>query len=140
METLQARTKERKGSLRNAIVAIIQENRREGCSVNEIMEELAKDRRVDQTFNRPIIELLVNELVSDGQVERKSSLVRWNHTRGLCGTPDLPPNTPLEIAIQSPPHCMCCGNKMRVVPAESVSMQQLGIYRVVCDFCSSSHT
>lgn len=135
MEALHRRTKERKDSLRNAVKAIIQGDKKQGSSVNEIMAELAKDEEVTGTFNRAIVELLVNEMEGKESLERKGPFIRWNHGRDLCGKPDVPRDTPKEVAEKTPPHCLCCGNTMRIVSADSSVMGQLGVYAVVCDYC-----
>lgn len=58
-----------------------------------------------------------------------------DHTRGLCHQSDRGQNIPLEEARSNPPHCKCCGTKMRVVDSLSTSLQQLGMYQVICDVC-----
>lgn len=68
-----------------------------------------------------------------------------HHTRELCGKPDMSKygkaqenlNLPLAAAEDDPPNCRCCGQQMRVVSdCLSTSFQQLGMYEVVCSFCS----
>ncbi len=61
--------------------------------------------------------------------------ILFNHSRGLCGKPDIPNNTSFEIARANPPHCQCCGATMRVIDSLSLSFQQLGMYEVVCPTC-----
>jgi transcription elongation factor Elf1 len=58
-----------------------------------------------------------------------------DHTRGLCGKPDVPENTPKKDVEKNPAHCLCCGSKMNIVNPESISMQQLGVYALVCPTC-----
>lgn len=50
------------------------------------------------------------------------------HKKGLCGKEDG----------GLPARCSCCGRKMRQVEPSSISMQQLGINLLVCDFCSGA--
>jgi len=59
---------------------------------------------------------------------------RIDHTRGLCGKPDIPDGTPLEEARKNPPHCLCCGSTMKVI-ADGGSLEQLGVYVVLCPTC-----
>jgi len=70
-----------------------------------------------------------------------------DHSRGLCGKPELSGyglteeevnklSLPLEVARVNPPQCRCCGKPMRVVEtALSSSLQELGMYELVCDTC-----
>lgn len=60
-----------------------------------------------------------------------------DHTRGLCGIPDVPQNTPREEVEANPAHCKCCGSEMQIKEPQSVGMQQLDIYMLICPFCSS---
>ena len=136
METLLERTEVRKGLLRNAIVETVQESRSSGCSMNNIMDNLTRNDEVGHTFNRAIVEVLVGELCSVGLVERNNKIFRWNHGRLLCGKPDAPNDLPLTEAEKNLPKCLCCGMKMRIVLPESSSMQMLGVYALVCDYCS----
>ncbi|GEM_PF-2656154 len=136
METLLERTKVRKGILRSTIVEAIQGSRSSGCSVNSIIDELTRNDEMEHTFNRAIVEVLVDELCSEGLVERSNRVVRWNHGRLLCGKPDAPNDLPLEEAKKNPTKCLCCGTRMRIVLAESASMQMLGVYTLICDYCS----
>lgn len=137
MEPLVLRTKRRITPLRHAVMDIVKEIGRGGCSVNEIMAELKGDEGVEQTFNRPIIELVVNELEADGSLERKDRFIRWNHGRSLCGKTDSSRNISRAEAERNPPPCLCCGNPMKVMPPESTSMEQLGVFALTCDYCSS---
>ncbi len=69
---------------------------------------------------------------------RATATVAIDHSRGLCHKPDTGTSLPLEKALANPPKCRCCGNPMRVVEDSlSTSFQQLGMYEVVCDFCTS---
>jgi len=61
-----------------------------------------------------------------------------DHDKALCGKPNVPNNIPLEDLEKRPAHCLCCGSEMVVQKPESVSMQQLGIFCLVCPICSSS--
>lgn len=136
MEPLLLRTKRRMSPLRHAIAGIVKESGRGGCSVNEIMAELANNGNVEQTFNRSIVELVLSELESDKSLEKKDRFIRWNHERGLCGKEDSSGNISLAEAEKNPPPCLCCGTPMKVTPPESTSMGQLGVYALTCDYCS----
>ncbi len=57
-----------------------------------------------------------------------------DHSRGLCGKPDVPANTPLEEAKEARPHCLCCGAEMQIV-TDGGSLEQLGVYALVCPDC-----
>ena len=57
-----------------------------------------------------------------------------DHSRGLCGKPDIPINTPREVVEQNPAHCRCCGSEMRIVEM-SVGFRLLGMYELVCPTC-----
>ena len=61
-----------------------------------------------------------------------------DHTRGLCGKPDILDDTltlPRWVAEENPPHCRCCGSEMRVEECSSVGMGQLGMYWLICPAC-----
>ena len=58
-----------------------------------------------------------------------------DHTRGLCGKPNVPNNTPMITVVEHPAHCQCCESEMEVREMNSISMQQLGMYRLVCPTC-----
>ena len=62
----------------------------------------------------------------------------FKHRVELCGKPDVPPDTPLKTAQVKDIHCKCCDKKMTIVQPKSLSMQQLGIYALICNFCSKS--
>ena len=59
-----------------------------------------------------------------------------DHSRGLCGKPDVSINgTPREAMEVSPAHCLCCGSKMLVEDCTSEGMNQLGMYWLICPIC-----
>jgi len=58
-----------------------------------------------------------------------------DHTRGLCGCPDIPEDTPREVVKTKPAHCRCCGSEMYIQDPESFGMQELGIYALLCPTC-----
>ena len=66
-----------------------------------------------------------------------------DHGRGLCQKPDMSKygkaqndlDLPREVAEADPPSCRCCGHTMRVVEM-SASLDQIGMYELICDFCS----
>jgi hypothetical protein len=58
-----------------------------------------------------------------------------DHTRGLCGKPDVPNNTPREKLEQKPAQCLCCGSQMQIRDMGSEAMSQLGMYLLVCMVC-----
>jgi len=58
-----------------------------------------------------------------------------DHGRRLCGKPDVPNDTPIEEVEKHPAHCRCCGSVMTIVKPNSMSLQQLGSYALVCDNC-----
>lgn len=59
-----------------------------------------------------------------------------DHTKGLCGKPNIDINTPLEEAKKIDIRCLCCDTKMQIV-ADGGSLEQLGVYVVICPFCPS---
>lgn len=63
-----------------------------------------------------------------------------DHTRSLCGKPDVPNNTSREELLLHPAHCLCCGTEMQVEEVSSVGMQQLGMFWVVCPVCPSENS
>ena len=60
-----------------------------------------------------------------------------DHSRGLCGKPDVPNDTAIEVVKANPAHCLCCGSEMYIQEPSSIGMQQLGIYAVYCPTCPS---
>jgi hypothetical protein len=68
------------------------------------------------------------------------SAVAPDHTRGLCGKPDVGNELPREVAVANPPHCLCCGSEMSVEDCTSAGMNQLGMYWVICPICPKSTT
>jgi len=60
-----------------------------------------------------------------------------DHTRGLCGTPDVPNNTSREAVEKNPAHCRCCGSEMVIRECSSMGMQQLSMYWLLCPTCPS---
>ena len=58
-----------------------------------------------------------------------------DHTRGLCGKADVPDNTLRVDAENNLPHCLCCGSEMRLEDCTSASMDQLGMYWLICPTC-----
>jgi len=60
-----------------------------------------------------------------------------DHTRGLCGKPDVDTekHLPRSEAEANPPHCLCCGSKMRVKNCDSEGMNRLGMYWLICPAC-----
>lgn len=63
-----------------------------------------------------------------------------DHTRGLCGKPDVPENTPREQLEQHPAHCLCCTSEMQIEETSSVGMQQLGMFWLVCPVCPQGNS
>lgn len=61
-----------------------------------------------------------------------------DHTRGLCGKPDVPSSTPRHIVEVTPAHCLCCKSEMCVEDCTSEGMNQLGMYSLVCPMCPVS--
>lgn len=61
--------------------------------------------------------------------------VMADHSRGLCGKPDVPEDTPREVVEVNPAHCRCCGSKMKIGELGSLGMQQLGMYYLYCTAC-----
>ena len=57
-----------------------------------------------------------------------------DHSRGFCGVPDVPKDTPLEEARKNPPHCKCCSTKIEI-HTDGGSLEQLGVYAVTCPIC-----
>ena len=59
-----------------------------------------------------------------------------DHSRGLCGKPDIPTeNIPREVVEKQPAHCRCCGQTMMIGELGSIGMQQLGMYYLYCTMC-----
>jgi len=58
-----------------------------------------------------------------------------DHTKGLCGKPDVPNNTPRHVVEANPAHCLCCESEMQVEDCTSEGMNQLGMYWLVCPLC-----
>ncbi|MEK7578235.1 MAG: hypothetical protein AAB789_01205 [Patescibacteria group bacterium] len=58
-----------------------------------------------------------------------------DHTRGLCGAPDVPNNTPRSVVEKNPAHCRCCGSEMYIEECKSLGMQQLDMYVLICPNC-----
>ena len=87
------------------------------------------------------VEDLVYRLKADGKVnfDLESELVssNINHSRSLCGKPDIPSGQilPQEEAEIRPPKCKCCGSRMVVKECSSIGMQQLGMYWLICEVC-----
>ncbi|MEK7203630.1 MAG: hypothetical protein AAB627_00945 [Patescibacteria group bacterium] len=69
------------------------------------------------------------------------SVDRVDHTRGLCGKPNVSDNTPREvvekIVEKKAARCLCCGTAMYIQDPVSIGMQQLGVYLLVCPSCPS---
>ena len=64
--------------------------------------------------------------------------VKIDHTRGLCGKPDVLDNTSREAVEKDPAHCRCCGSEMKIEECSSLGMQQLGMLWLICTTCSSA--
>ncbi len=64
-----------------------------------------------------------------------TTTVSIDHSRGLCGKPDVPNDTPREVVEENPAHCLCCGSEMQVEETSSAGMQQGGMYWLVCPIC-----
>jgi len=60
---------------------------------------------------------------------------KYDHSRGLCGKPDVQKNTPRDEVEKNSARCLCCGSKMEIHDPTSVTMQQLGSYALVCPKC-----
>lgn len=58
-----------------------------------------------------------------------------DHTRGLCGEPDVPLDTPREGVEKNPAHCLCCGSVMEICEPESMMLRRLGSYALICPTC-----
>lgn len=78
----------------------------------------------------------------DADVKEKDTA---DHSRGLCGLPDLSGyglskkdieslSLPRDMANAQPPPCQCCNHAMRVVDM-SISFGMLGMYKLECDIC-----
>lgn len=62
--------------------------------------------------------------------------VAVDHSRGLCGIPDLPiENTPRIVAETRGAKCQCCGSAMFIQECTSIGMQQLDMYWLMCPIC-----
>ena len=66
---------------------------------------------------------------------KEAAILKIDHSRGLCGMPDVPNNTSLEQVLANPAHCQCCGSEMKVIDCNSIGMQQLGMYWLICSNC-----
>ena len=60
-----------------------------------------------------------------------------DHSRGLCGKPDVPKNTSREFIESTPAHCQCCGSIMKIEECTSLGMQQAGMFWLICPVCPS---
>lgn len=58
-----------------------------------------------------------------------------DHSRGLCGKPDVSGMALQKEVEKNPAHCLCCGTQMKIVPPVSTSLEQLGTYALICPFC-----
>jgi hypothetical protein len=58
-----------------------------------------------------------------------------DHTRGLCGKPDVPEDLPRDELDRNPAYCLCCGSEMQIEETSSLGMQELGMYWLVCPIC-----
>ncbi len=58
-----------------------------------------------------------------------------DHTRELCGKPDVPSDTPRHVVEAKSVHCLCCGSEMQVEDCTSEGMNQLGMYWLFCPTC-----
>jgi len=63
-----------------------------------------------------------------------------DHTRGLCGKPNVPDSTPRDVVEKTPAHCLCCDSEMYIEELNSMGMQQLGMYRLCCPKCPGTQT
>ncbi len=63
-----------------------------------------------------------------------------DHTRGLCGKPDVPDNTSRAEVERRPAHCLCCGSEMQVKNTTSSGMNQLGMFWLICPSCPLQET
>lgn len=61
----------------------------------------------------------------------------FDHSRGLCGKPDVPEDTPQHVVEEKPAHCLCCGAEMEIGDCSSSGMQGLGMYWLFCPTCPS---
>ena len=61
-----------------------------------------------------------------------------DHSKGLCGIPDNKATfLSREDAEANPPKCKCCRHRMVVRDCTSEGLNQLGMYWLICEFCSA---
>ncbi|KKU93947.1 MAG: hypothetical protein UY26_C0003G0097 [Candidatus Jorgensenbacteria bacterium GW2011_GWA1_48_13] len=58
-----------------------------------------------------------------------------DHSRELCGKPDIPEETPREVVERKPAHCLCCGSEMSLEDPPTEGQIIRGEYRFVCPVC-----
>lgn len=52
-----------------------------------------------------------------------------------CGVPREGFDVPRHTAESGGVHCKCCGSAMLVEDVDSMDMERIGIYRVICTLC-----
>ena len=69
--------------------------------------------------------------------------IACDHSRGLCGQPDIPDNSPRSVRAvveANPAHCLCCGSEMSISECTGLDMQLLGMYWLFCPTCPPRKT
>jgi hypothetical protein len=64
-----------------------------------------------------------------------SRKLKIDHSRGLCGQPDVGDTIAREEVEKNPAHCRCCGSEMQIKECGSSGMQQLGMFWLICPTC-----
>ncbi len=64
------------------------------------------------------------------------ALTAIKHKPSLCGKPDVPLNGATQEDLKKhPARCLCCNAEMYTMECDSESMQELGMFLVVCPLC-----
>ena len=106
-------------------------SRKNNLSIQEIMTAVCK------MFGDASEDTVTRYLDCNGKPVTKTETI--DHSRGLCGKPDVS-YVPLKIAQANPPHCLCCGSEMHTEELISIEMHQLGMYWLFCPACPPQKT
>jgi|GEM_PF-3790778 len=79
---------DRKKKTEEALCTILKsrEAQKSGFDLDEVFHDLRKIIEPDIEINRAIVEVYLNDLLSQGKIEKKDTIFKWNHHRGLCHT------------------------------------------------------
>lgn len=75
----------------------------------------------------------------DGASTKTNVKIEIDHSRGLCGKPNVEKGIlSRKEAETNPPRCLCCGSEMEIVEMASSELQQLGLYKLICLECEKT--